>query len=400
MSNVEVQRRSRNPRKRSRKSSLLDENERPVKSARVTGTRRKRVKEFAGMENYTFEKQIGEGADCVVMEYRLKPASERVCPSDTSGTTKQKMKPDSKLVMRVAVKELVKDRADELEEEELSRAGAYDQRCLKWKNLDHELQVYRTIGNSHPNFPKLYHVDFSDDLSVRLFMELGRTTLWDFVCDGGHSHTPVHRCRTIMRQLISALSFLHDRNILHGDIKPSNILMFPNCHIKLTDFNRSVINFSERHEKTDPIGTWCYNAPEILCGYKKFGYSADVWSAGMVMLHLWYGRMPVCPESGCECTSCLLKLVSSIVGRPPKYLLRKWFKTPPRASQYNPLNSSKRWQPMPDKEMKTLASDILSRQKLMRTPKALDFLQCMVCWDPDKRWSASQLLKHPFLAEK
>ncbi|CAG9855435.1 unnamed protein product [Phyllotreta striolata] len=97
----------------------------------------------------------------------------------------------------------------------------------------------------------------------------------------------------LMKQLISALVYLHSMSIMHGDVKPENIIVIridPDPLIKLSDFGLAEIFFN-CDEKGKKIGSFLYMAPELHLGF-PYDLSTDLYSAGVVMYELLYGRTP------------------------------------------------------------------------------------------------------------
>jgi len=99
----------------------------------------------------------------------------------------------------------------------------------------------------------------------------------------------------IMKDLCSAVQYLHGQNIAHRDIKPENLLYNipgPSAVLKLTDFG-----FAKRVEPTAirPLQTPCYTpyyaAPEVL-GPEKYDKSCDIWSCGVICYILLCGMPP------------------------------------------------------------------------------------------------------------
>lgn len=94
--------------------------------------------------------------------------------------------------------------------------------------------------------------------------------------------------RSILRDMFQALAHIHNLGIIHRDIKPSNILLSsPDGPAYLADFG---ISWKEGDPGSEPIdqkitdvGTTSYRAPEVLFGYKAYGSSLDLWSAGCVV---------------------------------------------------------------------------------------------------------------------
>ena len=97
------------------------------------------------------------------------------------------------------------------------------------------------------------------------------------------------KTRFYIAELILVINFLHNNKIIYRDIKPENILLDAEGHIKLTDFGLSRL-CSENNEKAFTIcGTIYYIAPEILerKGYDK---TVDLWSLGCLMYEMLNGK--------------------------------------------------------------------------------------------------------------
>ncbi|KAL9935513.1 hypothetical protein V8E36_005861 [Tilletia maclaganii] len=92
------------------------------------------------------------------------------------------------------------------------------------------------------------------------------------------------------KQLIEALSSLHDQGIIHGDLKPSNILLSANHHLKLTDFGMS--ESADYPEERRVICSRIYRAPEILLRTPRRTTASDVWSLGVVLAEMLGRRVP------------------------------------------------------------------------------------------------------------
>ena len=95
----------------------------------------------------------------------------------------------------------------------------------------------------------------------------------------------------IFKQIILALKFIHENNIVHRDIKLDNILIDLDNNIKVCDFGVSKI-IEKDDIMTEQCGTPAYIAPEILLNKGYTGFGVDVWSAGVVLYAMLSGTIP------------------------------------------------------------------------------------------------------------
>lgn len=100
------------------------------------------------------------------------------------------------------------------------------------------------------------------------------------------------------RELLTALQFCHEHNVMHRDVKPENILLARDARLKLADFGlaRETLTTSEplsRDKYTPQMVTLWYRAPEILLG-DMYGPGVDVWSAACVIAEMLSGAPLFC----------------------------------------------------------------------------------------------------------
>jgi serine/threonine protein kinase len=111
-----------------------------------------------------------------------------------------------------------------------------------------------------------------------------------------------HVAIDMMSQLMSAISYLHDRGILHRNLKPKHILIAPppksssassyleGSVLKISDFSLARTTFHPPRDLTAEVITLWYRPPEILLGHGKYTSAVDVWSAGCVFAEMLEGR--------------------------------------------------------------------------------------------------------------
>ena len=95
----------------------------------------------------------------------------------------------------------------------------------------------------------------------------------------------------ILRQVIRGLNYLHLNNIVHGDMKPSNLLVAGDGTVKLGDFGISRIKF-DGELLDEHIGTPAFMAPEIISGVSYDGKLADIYSVGATAYCIRFGEPP------------------------------------------------------------------------------------------------------------
>jgi serine/threonine protein kinase len=109
--------------------------------------------------------------------------------------------------------------------------------------------------------------------------------------------------RNTLKDLFSALAFIHARGIIHRDIKPSNILLKSvDGPAYLADFGISwapdVAGSEPADGKITDVGTTCYRPPELLFGNKSYNCSLDLWAAGCTVAEALAPGCPTLFDSG------------------------------------------------------------------------------------------------------
>lgn len=155
-----------------------------------------------------------------------------------------------------------------------------------------EINLLRAC-QGHPNIVELHDVHH-DEAHTYLVLELLK---------GGELLRRIRRkskfteveASTILRKLVSAVSFMHHRGVVHRDLKPENLLFTSDddlAEIKIVDFGFARLK-KEKEQLHTPCFTLHYAAPEVLNGDPE-GYdeSCDLWSLGVILYTMLSGRAP------------------------------------------------------------------------------------------------------------
>jgi serum/glucocorticoid-regulated kinase 2 len=97
------------------------------------------------------------------------------------------------------------------------------------------------------------------------------------------------KAKIFMSEVLLALDYLHSKDILYRDLKPSNVLIDETCHLKLTDFGLARENIHKTNLATTFCGSPAYLAPEVLSN-KGFWKPADIYSFGACLFEVLSGR--------------------------------------------------------------------------------------------------------------
>ncbi|CAN1814012.1 Mitogen-activated protein kinase 7 [Linum perenne] len=187
-------------------------------------------------------------------------------------------------------------------------------------------------------------------------------------------------CRYFVFQLLRGLSYLHSANILHRDLKPGNLLVNANCDLKICDFGLARTTSQANSQfMTEYVVTRWYRAPELLLCCDNYGTSIDVWSVGCIFAEI-LGRKPIFP--GTECLN-QLKLIIDILGSQHDANLQ--FIGNSKARHY--IKSLSRSRGVGFSHLYPRAD-----------PQAIDLLQRMLVFDPTKRITVDEALRHPYMS--
>ncbi len=150
-----------------------------------------------------------------------------------------------------------------------------------------EVEITVALGSEHP------HIVTVIDTATT---STGRPCLvMDFAADGSLDDRlrsagplPVAEVLRIGRQLADALAFAHERGVVHGDVKPQNVLVLPDAYV-LTDFG--IARFADSTHPDTERFSYRHASPQVLDGLSPEP-ADDIWSLGSTLHTLLDGRPP------------------------------------------------------------------------------------------------------------
>ncbi|XP_049339854.1 testis-specific serine/threonine-protein kinase 6 isoform X1 [Astyanax mexicanus] len=155
------------------------------------------------------------------------------------------------------------------------------------KLLPRELLILKTAR--HPHIPQVHEIFEMPNGQVFVVMEAAATTLLDKIRDLGS--VPIGQAKIWFSQLLSAVEYLHQQDIVHRDLKCKNILLTENNQIKLADFGLARFFKGPDLSETFFCTPECA-PPEVLEETPYDAKKSDVWSLGVIFYAMVTGTMP------------------------------------------------------------------------------------------------------------
>jgi serine/threonine protein kinase len=184
--------------------------------------------------------------------------------------------------------------------------------------------------------------------------------------------------RDLMHQTLLGLSFMHKYGFFHRDMKPENLLL-KGKKLKLADFGlareiRSVPPYTEY------VSTRYYRAPECILQSNNYNSPIDIWGLGCIMAEMYLHPQPL--FSGSNEKEVLFK-ICSILGTPTYDSWADGIQQAKLIGIKFPNNSGT--------DLEKIIPEASS--------EAIDLIKQMLKWDPNRRTTANNLLKHPFFTK-
>jgi serine/threonine protein kinase len=143
---------------------------------------------------------------------------------------------------------------------------------------------------NHPNIVTIYDVGKSGDVAYIAMELLEGRELRDIMNEG--ALLPIDQVLNIVAQVAQGLAYAHEHEIVHRDVKPSNIMVIRDGHVKITDFGIARMASSSVRTQTGMVlGSPKYMSPEQVMG-KTIDQRSDIFSLGVMLYEMLTGQAP------------------------------------------------------------------------------------------------------------
>ncbi|KAF7289884.1 Non-specific serine/threonine protein kinase [Mycena indigotica] len=144
----------------------------------------------------------------------------------------------------------------------------------------------------HPNIVRLYDVCETDKFFGIILEFASGGELFDHIL--AHRYLRERDAAKLFAQLISGVWYMHQKNIVHRDLKLENLLLDRNRNLIITDFGFANHFNRDKNEFMETMcGSPCYAAPELVNAEGNYvGTMADVWSCGVILYAMLSGYLP------------------------------------------------------------------------------------------------------------
>jgi len=225
----------------------------------------------------------------------------------------------------------------------------------------------------HPNVMKVLDI-FNHEQNINIVMPFMDTDLSDVVnSDVVISPADI---KAYMKMIVQGVDYCHRNWVLHRDLKPGNILVGTDGVLKLADFGLAKLYGSPNRELSHQACTLWYRAPELLLGAKWYGTAADMWSVGCIFGELMLRKPMFAGDSEMNQLSVIFGNLGT-----------------PKDDDWPDMVS------LPQYTKFTACQGIPMKQKFSAaTDDALDLLEKMLLFDPQRRLTAAEVLQHRYFS--
>jgi len=248
-------------------------------------------------------------------------------------------------------------------------------------------EINLLLGMKHPNIVNVKEVVIGSSLDhIFVVMEYVEHELKDLMEHTKYTFSTAE-VKTLMKQLLQAIEYFQNHNIMHRDLKTSNLLYSNKGLLKVCDFGLARKFLGTKRSYTPVVVTLWYRAPEVLLGCDTYTPAIDIWSVGCIFAELILKEPLLKAQTEIE----MIDVIFRTLGNPTSTNWPGW----------KELKYAKNLQPKNYAGSKL--RDIFLKQSFTGesclTENGLDLLSRMLYYDPAKRITATEALKHPWFKE-
>lgn len=175
-----------------------------------------------------------------------------------------------------------------------------------------EIKILKQL--KHPNILEyIEHFNFRSHMCI--ITELLGITLYESIQASNYNGFSLGIVKRFTKDILKGLNYLHERNIIHCDLKPENLMLSSNGTIKIIDFGSSCY---KNNLKFSYLQSRFYRSPEVLLG-GRYNEKMDIWSLGLISIELFAGQPLFQPQNEWE----LFKLCVEYLNVPSRKLILK-----------------------------------------------------------------------------
>lgn len=241
----------------------------------------------------------------------------------------------------------------------------------------------------HENIVRLYDVMFQAP-KLTLVFEYCDFDLKKYMDTKPGKRLDMHDVKSFLKQMLCGLQYMHQRSVVHRDLKPQNVLLSLNKDVKLADFGLARVEGIPVKKYSHEAVTLWYRPPDVICGSTNYGFQVDQWSMGCIFAEMVTGT----PLFNGHTDSEQLLKIFKLFGTPTK---ENW---PSMSScpNYKTVTTDARNGPQFEQTYPSTFDEFVRTSELRHLgEQGVDLLKRMLQFEPSRRISAIDAYNHPFL---